>query len=329
MSQQLHTVTASAPGKVLLLGDHVVVYDRPCLVAAVDIPLTVSVTRTNFTGIEIEAPDLGLQSYVKSYDQLTAGHVPTQAEYIEYVVEQFRTHHTVDSGMHIVTQSQIDSRFGFGTSAATLAATVTALNELFQAGYSKKRLFTIAFQALYALKGVGSGADIASSLYGGVQYFVTGGREIEEVFVEGLCLLAVYSGNKADTPTIVRRVADAVQSDPEMGERLFDRSTDLVSQGRAALQKNNMAEFGRLMEENQQLLVELGVSTPAIDHICQIAHKNGAYGAKLSGAGGGDCVIVAVEKTEADRLIEAYATDGFEALKLSIASQGARIVKAS
>ncbi len=321
-------ITVSAPGKLVLLGDHSVVHNRPCLVVSVDTNLTVSVSQSENEMLTINAPDLGLVNYKKEIDQLSLGNLPKQVEYVEFAVHEFLETSGLHVGVQVDTKSDLDSRFGFGTSGATLAATVAALNELFSTGYSNKQLFEIAFRALHSLKGVGSGVDVASSLNGGILYFVTGGKKIEAVdFGQDLCILAVYSGHKANTVTIVTELMQYRKSHQEEVDDLFDQITRLVESGRLALESNDMSRFGECLNEGHKILQKLRVSTPELDDICNIANKHGALGAKLSGAGGGDCAIIAITKDRVRDFINIFERSGYEAVGVKVALQGAHNVE--
>jgi mevalonate kinase len=322
-------VTVSAPGKLLLMGDHAVVYDRPCLVAAIDKRIYVTIKVSAEPGLLIDAPDINLVKYHKDFSKLTKGEVPKQAEYIEQVVHEFRKQYDVGIGIEVSTSApELDSRFGFGTSAATLAATVFALNELTHSSLERKQLFDIAYKSVHALKGVGSGFDVAASLFGSVLYFETGGKEIRSIELnQDLDLTIAYSGHKADTPTIVKRVAMERQTHVALTDRIFDDIKDTVTGSIQLLEQGNFEAFGSNMNKQQKFLEELGVSTKELDEICNLANASGAYGAKLSGAGGGDIALILSPEGSREHVISRLRGAGYVTMELQVDHEGARIEK--
>ncbi len=326
----MKSVTVSAPGKLILLGDYAVVHNHPCLVAAIDQRFTLSARLLDKPELRLNAPKLDLSNYQKPLEQLTIGIVPKAAEYIEYAVSEFIKRYPQKTGVQIDTAAaQMDAKFGFGTSAAATVATIKALAVLFDRDLDNRTIFDISYQTVQALKGVGSGFDMATATYGGFLYFVTGGKAIEPLTIKPFNLIVAYSGNKADTPSLIRAMNDQIKVYPQVIHGFFDVSEQIVEQARQDLQEGNMASLGKLLNMHQGLLAALGVSTPQLDKICQVALTAGAYGAKLSGAGGGDCAIVLAASDKTDTVIDVLNKAGFETMLLSAGSEGVRVEASS
>jgi len=253
-------IKTSAPGKLLLLGDHAVVYNRPCLAMAINKFVTV-------TTVEKKEKE---SAFVAATRQLFE-----------------RKYGPVRVGFKI---DGFDSRLGLGSSAAVTVAVAKALFKLKKIKVSKKELFDFCYKVVKSVQGVGSGFDVAASIYGGVVYFVTGGKVIEKLAVKELPIVVGYSGVKADTAAMIKKAA------PKINRQFLEASTQIVNRGWTALEQKNWPELGRLMNQNQALLRRLGVSTPKLDQMIETALAAGAYGAKLSGAGGGDCMIALVPR---------------------------------
>ncbi len=267
-------ISVSAPGKLMLFGEHAVVYDRPCIVTAVSSRIKVLIERTGGR-FSIDAPQV------------------KDVRFVEEAIHLFQKKYKVGNGLQIKTESQFSSQFGFGSSSAVTVATLFALSKLFNIPLTNKEIFDLGYKVALDVQGVGSGFDIAAAVSGGTVYFVTGGKVIEPLKVKELPLVIGYSGIKADTPTIVKNVKSQMANVKTKSKilKLFDEIQFIVNRAKTELAKQNWPEVGKLMNENHKYLQELGVSTEKLDKMCQAALGAGAYGAKLSGAGGGDCMI--------------------------------------
>ena len=282
-------VKASAPGKLMLFGEHAVVYNYPCIVTTVSprIYVEAEITPGRFN---IDAPQVKNLSFIRE------------------TIKLFQDKYKINSGLSIKTFSDFSSRYGFGSSSAVTVATIFALNKLYQIELSKQDIFDLGYKVVLNVQGVGSGFDIAVATFGGTLYFVTGGKVIEPLFVEELPLVIGYSGTKADTATLVKNLK------PDF--RIFDEIKKIVEEAKIALVKGDWEKTGELMNQNHKLLQELGVSTEKLDKMCQIAVESGAYGAKLSGAGGGDCMVALVPENKIKKVESSIINVGGEILNV-------------
>lgn len=267
-------ITVSAPGKLMLLGEHAVVYGQPCLVTAVDRRLSVGVEISGDKSIQINSPGASDTRFVEAA-----------------VSEFFKTTKLDNPGLHITTKSEFETSLGFGSSAAVTGATVKALSLVMQKSLTDGEIFDIAYKAVYLVQGLGSGFDVAASVWGGTLYFVTGGKAVEPLAADNMPLIVGYSGVKADTTTMVKMVAEKKKKFPEKVDRIFQAIGKLVNQAKEAMVTGDWGRVGKLMDFNQEYLRDLGVSTQKLEDMISAARAAGAWGAKLSGAGGGDCMI--------------------------------------
>ena len=299
-------IKISAPGKLMLFGEHAVVYNRPCIVTAVDQRMNVWIETGLGKTLEIEAPEVGITGYTKNLNDLdkkTA--MPKGVLFLEMAVKNFYNKYRLDSGLKITTKSEFSSTFGFGSSSAVTASTIKGLSELFKIELSKKELFDLAYKTVLDVQGAGSGFDLAATIWGGITYFVTGGKKIIPMKIKNLPLVIGYTGIKADTPTLIRQVNLLYEKHPKLINGVFDSISFLTEEAKKALVKKDFRNAGQLMNFNQGFLEVLSVSTPKLSRLIYAAREAGAYGAKLSGAGGGDCMIaltgqknkIAIEKS--------------------------------
>lgn len=276
-----------AAGKLMLLGEHAVVYNRPCLVMAVDKSLTIAVS----------------ESKTRSKNE---------SVFAKAVIDKF-SHDFGEIKVKIKTIKTFGSEYGLGSSAAVTVALAKALFKLKQIKVGQKELFDFCYQIVKQVQGVGSGFDLAAAIYGGVVYFVTGGEKIEKLKIKELPIVVGYSGVKADTATMIKKIAKKIKQD------FLNESTKIVNQARMQMEQRNWPELGKLMNRNQEILQQLGVSTPKLDKMIEASLKVGAWGAKLSGAGGGDCMIALVDNEKKAAVEKAIKVAGGEILKIKLA----------
>ena len=299
-------IKVSAPGKLMLFGEHAVVYHRSCLVTAVSSRIYVEVKKTPGR-FKIEAPQV------------------KDVRFVEETVAVFKEKYKTGNGLSIKTQSDFSCHYGFGSSSAVTVATIFALSNLYQLNLSKTDIFNLGYKVTLDVQGVGSGFDIAAATYGGTLYFITAGKTIQPLEIEELPLVIGYSGVKADTPKIVKSLKSKVKNDETKYSKIFDQIKEIVEEAKKELEQKNWKKIGELMNDNQQLLQKLGVSTKRLDKMCQAAVAAGAYGAKLSGAGGGDCMIAIVERGKREQVRKAIESVGGQIIRVDNNAEGAKV----
>lgn len=320
----MNKITVSAPGKLMLLGEHAVVYGHPCIVTAVDQRMRVTIEKVDKPLFELDAPDVKVENYKKKLSELGGGDIPKGAQFVEIAVKNIFEKFKLNSGLKITTKSEFSSKFGFGSSSASTVCVVKALSELFDLRLKNKQIFDLAYKTVLDIQGKGSGFDIAAAIYGGTQYFVTGGKEIESLKISTLPLIVGYSGIKADTVTLIDKVKEKF-GDSKRLEEIYGEIETIVEKAKVFFEESNWEEIGKLMNLNQKLLSELGVSIDKLDNMISSAIGNGAYGAKLSGAGGGDCMIaLAAEETKA-AVEKGIINAGGEIIDVTSNASGVRI----
>lgn len=321
-------IEVSAPGKLMLFGEHAVVYDRPCIVTAVDHRMRVSVKLVSGNLVEINAPEVGVKDYRQKIDVLTSNeNLPKGVRFVGTAVRKFFEKYNVASGLRIETKSDFSSEFGFGSSSAVTVSILVALSKLFEKKVTKRELFDLSYRTVLDVQGIGSGFDLAAAIWGGTVYFVTGGKEIIPLKIKELPLVVGFTGIKADTPTLVYQVANLHQNHQNLIDQIFDTITFLTEEARKVLMKSNMPKLGELMDINQGLLDALGVNTPELSNLISAARNEGALGAKLSGAGGGDCMIALVPKETREKIEQAIEKSKGKIISVKANAQGVRVEK--
>jgi len=297
-------IQTSAPGKLLLLGDYTVVYGHPCIVTAVDKRLYVEASIIDAQADSINTPQVKESRFV--------------LETIAYMKEQFK----LSKSIEINTKGDFSHQVGLGSSSAVTVATVEAINQLFKLHLTKKDIFTISYKINLLIQGVGSGFDIAAATYGKTIRYVKGGSELQELSLPSLPLVVGYSGIKADTPYYIRKVAEAFRQRQSELDELFTSMHSLVDKATVALQDSDFQTAGNCLNEGHTILQKLGVSIPKLDAMVNSALNAGAWGAKLSGAGGGDCMIALVPPDKTQKVKDAIKSVGGEIIMVGLQADG-------
>ena len=301
----MNMITMSAPGKLMLFGEHAVVFGEPCIVTAVDQRL--SVTAEKNSRISINAPQV------------------KETKFVDRAVHAFFSKYSKNSRVRLTISSQFSHQVGFGSSSAVTVATLRALSLFFNVPMSDREIFDVAYHVTLDIQGVGSGFDIAAATYGGSLYFKKGGSTIDPLSLSGIPLVVGYTGVKADTPNLVREVAEKQKKYPEKVNKIFIAIGKLVEEARTRMQAGEWERVGKLMDFNQEYLRDLGVSSEKLEALIGAAKKAGAWGAKLSGAGGGDCMIALAPSDKREAIEKGIAKAGGEVIAVSPNAGGVRV----
>jgi mevalonate kinase len=287
-------IVAYASGKVILFGEHAVVYGRP----AIAVPVTEVQAKacvepgTAGQGAVVVAPDLDRRVVV--------GNAPTDEPLACIVRLALQAMGCVpDPDLTITITSTLPIARGMGSGAAVSTAIVRALAKHFDHWFPSQAVSDLVYETEVLYHGTPSGIDNTVVAYEKPVYFVK--DRVREVFWVGQpFLLAVAdTGIESSTKEVVADLRRRYQSEPDRYLPLFDRVGEIAAAARPAIEQGQVEELGRLMNENHVLLQELGVSCPELDRLVMAAREGGALGAKLSGAGwGGNMIALITRETE-------------------------------
>ena len=277
------SITASAPGNLMLLGEHAVLHGRRALVSSVNQRLTVTLTPRPDRQVEIRS---ALGSHETSLDQLEPH------PKFRFILAALHTvAHRLERGVTLEVTAEFSDQIGFGSSAAVTVATVAALHALSRGTVEPRTVFLSARDLIRTVQGRGSGADVAASVYGGIVAYRAEPTDLVPIAVSHP-FTAVYSGSKLPTPEVIRIVEERRGLAPEKFEDLFNRMDRCAGEAALAVQREDWAAFGTLLDQGQQVMEEMGLSNPALDAILHALRTDpGIQGAKISGSGLGDCAI--------------------------------------
>ena len=194
-------------------------------------------------------------------------------------------------GVSVKVESSIPVGVGLGSSASTAVSTIAAVGSLFGHGLNRDVIFDLAYHGERRVHGRPSGIDQTTVTYGGILLFKMGVpfRKIQSS--RPLSLVIGNTGIKRSTGEVVGRVTKLRESEPQYVESLADQVESIVAEAEMALGTGDLEKFGRLMNENQELLSKIGVSSKELDSLIVASREGGALGAKLTGGGGGGCMI--------------------------------------
>lgn len=295
---------ASAPGKVILFGEHAVVYGRAALAAPVaQVHAEVEVLPSSRPGIWFDAPDIQLSAEFKS---LPADH-PLAA-----VVHNLLFALAIDPfpDLSIRIASTIPVASGLGSGAAVSVALIRALSSHLGRPLPDEQVSAYAFEIEKLHHGTPSGIDNAVVTYAQPVYFVRG-RPIEMLRVRDPFTLVIgYTGVPAPTRDSVADVRRLWEGDPPSWDLVFDGIQALARMARDAIETGMWRHLGPLMDENHRLLQRLTVSSPELDRLVLAARQEGALGAKLSGGGRGGNMIALAPAGGPGRIADALTTAG-------------------
>lgn len=284
-------IKVSAPGKLMLLGEHAVVYGYPCIVTAISQRLEVSVSQVDDIPMDRRFVDAAIRAWGDGKDYSFS------------------------------IKSAFSGKYGFGSSSAVTVATLKAMRPTVE----NRVLFETAYKIILDVQGVGSGFDVAAAIYGGTFYFVTAGKVIEPLAIKELPLIVGYTGVKADTTTLIKQVAEKKEKYPERVDRIFRGIAKLVEEAKLRMLEGDWERVGKLMDFNQEYLRDLGVSSEKLEDMISGAKKAGAWGAKLSGAGAGDCMIALAPSDKREAIQKAIAEAGGQVIDVLPNEEGVRV----
>ena len=301
----------SACGKIILLGEHAVVYGRPAI--ALPIPLAVEASVRSGRadkGINIIIPRWGLEQKVKDNAQGFTG----------ILADVIKTMGLEDKDMEIDVFPNVPKAMGLGGSSALAVAIIRAIDHHFKTKLSDNEINELAYQCEKAAHGTPSGVDNTVATFGTPLFY----QKIDDqpIFKEinigqPIELIVGITGLESWTAETVAKVRHAWTHSPERYESLFDQIAQLTDSGLECLKTGKLEELGELMNLCHGYLNALQLSTPELEELVHIARIHGALGAKLTGGGGGGSMIALCQDNK-DEIQEAMHKAGFQTLPYTI-----------
>ena len=289
--EKMPAILASSPGKIILLGEHSVVYGQPAIAVPVTQVKAKAMVTTNPLSppgtVRVDAPDIHFSAVLD--------HIPDENPLAVAIRSVFSTLNvTRPPALTLRITSSIPIASGLGSGAAVTIAILRALSAFLGRPLPDEQVSELAFQVERIHHSTPSGIDNAVITYNQPVFFIRG-QPIQFIQVpKPFCMVIGVTGIQASTAEVVGDLRRRFQIDPAPYEAAFKNIGDLATAGREAIQGGRIEALGSLLNQNHLLLQEIGVSSPELDRLVEAALQAGATGAKLSGAGwGGNMIALA------------------------------------
>ncbi|SFS55063.1 mevalonate kinase [Halostagnicola kamekurae] len=320
---------SSAPGKVYLFGEHAVVYGEPAVPCAIEQRARVGVERRDDEKIRVNAEDLSLDGFTVEYGGRTEDEpdidvseslLAAATGYVDEAIAQVRAvTGEEDVGFDVTIESDIPLGAGLGSSAAVAVAAIDAGTRELGTTLEVEEIADRAFRTEYEVQdGQASRADTFCSATGGAVRVE--GDDCRTIDAPDLPIVIGFDGGAGDTGQLVSDVRD-LREEYEFAANTVESIGNIVRNGEQALADGDVEELGRLMNFNHGLLSALGVSSRSLDAMVWAARDADAYGAKLTGSGGGGC-IVALDPSEATETALKFTPGCEDAFRAELADEG-------
>lgn len=333
-------ILVSSPGKVILLGEHAVVYDKLGISAAAGKYTNVCINSSNDDSIFVKSNTLGLE------DKKNKDEIFKLAEQMDKLKEDGKINEIKDMAKKdkllpsFLVVGKIMMKYGFkpcsieinsevpknlGSSASVFNGIAKGLSEYLGLNLDKGKIGYFANEGDKAVHGTPSGIDAYTIAYGGWNSYrkSEGVKPLENSLK--INLVIIDSCEPARTGETVSFIKKQNEESPSFVNAIMDK-LDIISQnGLEALKNNNIKDVGISMLKYYQELKKFNISTPRLDEIVQIAVKNSFLGAKPTGGwGGGSCIVLAKDEKHVSEIINIYKNNGFNAFAAKLGVEGVK-----
>ena len=315
-SEVVPDLHACGYGKIILLGEHAVVYGSHAIAAPVPLAVRAAVQDTKSGGVDMMIPRWGVE-YRLHRDPAHRDSFQRSLGII------FDTLGLTERSVRIEVFPNVPRAMGLGGSAAMAVAIIRALDMHFKIGLSDAQVNELAFNCEKVAHGTPSGIDNTVATYGKFVLYKRAEKADEAPMMRELHvpkpipMVIGISGKESLTAKTVGGVRTAWQRNPELYERIFREIDQLTLQGVDAVQGNDLERLGDLMNICHGLLNALRVSSWEVEELVQIAREHGALGAKLTGGGGGGSIIALCPENP-EKVIAAMRDAGYQGMEVSI-----------
>ena len=319
-------VKVKAPGKTILFGEHAVVYGYPAIAMAISVNSECIITETDHQKVSIRLKDYDATYEGDNLSTLTSK-VPSKNSQILTCLELFEDQYEIEfRNVEISLSSKLFPSAGLGSSASIAVSLAQAINSFYELELSKAEINEFAYAQEKIVHGSPSGIDNNICTYGNAIYFQEGNFDFIGV-PEDLILLVSYTDIEHNTKEAINRIKHLKEEQPEKTEEYLERIGVITEKAKKELDNGNIQKIGDLMNRNNKYLTKLRVSNQAIEEIVKISREHGAWGAKLTGAGLGGCVISLGERTILKEIQSILTQKGFKSFIANNDTEGVKIIE--
>ena len=302
----------TAPGKIILFGEHAVVYGKPAIAIPVSGMRASAWSESSENGLTINALDLGQKFNLKSENN----------QFSVLAQSILAKNNDNEPNLTINLSSKLPQGSGMGSSAATSTAVCRALSGYLGIDLAENEISELVFDAEKIVHGTPSGIDNTVVAYEMPVYFIKG--EKHETFEPGKEFFLVIgdTGIEASTKETVCNVRKSWEKEPGLMNGYFDEIERVTENGKKAIEKGDEKMVGEIMDKNHDLLNSIGVGHDELEKLIDIAKDGGALGAKLTGGGGGGNMVALAEDKKAQKKIHDAITEaGYRAYQTSFGEE--------
>ena len=311
------TSIAKAPGKIILFGEHFVVYENRAILGAINKYATVTSEKTNTDNILISS-SLGQSSIQKDED---VSNVEKKFRPFFFIAREVIEKNDFDKGITIKIESDIPIGAGLGSSSACCVAAAASILNLFS-NTDEKEVLELAINAEKTIFPNTSGADCTVSVSGGIiEYQKEKGFSKIETENE-FNFIIIDSEQVHSTDKVVERVRKFKENNSEVFTELCSEEERLITKALDSMKKNDLETIGKCMAQNQMFLEQIGVSNDELLSITKEIEKI-TFGAKITGAGDGGCIIALTQND--DDLSEYVNTTKYQTYQVTIQKTGMQV----
>ena len=303
---------ASAPGKVILFGEHFVVYGVGAILCAIDKRAVVSARTVQQNVITIESEIGRFSGSPETELSEVDGHLRPLFHLTKTLVQEYGQ----KQGVTIDVKSEIPPGVGLGSSSACCVAGSAAVSSLFGI-HDMNRILNLAVQAEKTIHQDSSGADCTISTHGGLAEYSKEGKFVQIESKMDLRMIIANSNVEHSTGSMVSKVRQFKEANSERFSEMTRMESELVRQARGLIRRGDLEELGRCMVKNQRLLEEIGVSSRKLDEMVDIANET-SFGSKITGSGGGGCILALGDDSGMQDTIRHLNDSGIECFPVKI-----------
>jgi mevalonate kinase len=301
-------------GKVILLGEHGVVYGRPALACGIERGAVATATESDLPTLTVTTWDVSVPAD------------PASTEALGRAFDALLGVYATRPSLSVTAEVALPAGAGLGCSAALGVAVLAAMDAALGVHREPDARAEASLAWERVFHGTPSGVDSAMASAGGVAIFRRGEPLTRIIPKHPLTLVVANSGEPSSTKSMVDSVRRQRERNPERIDELFDAIASLVRNGHLAIEAGDVHALGQLMDMNHGLLSSLLLSTTGLETLVRAAREAGAEGAKVTGAGGGGCMIALCaddERAECVRAALAAHADEVFVTRVGTAKGGA------
>ena len=305
---------ASAPGKVILFGEHFVVYGVKAILCSINKRVTVTAEKTSERKISINSKIGKLE--LEPDKPISEINSPLKPFY--YLAN--KAVENKDTGIHIQIDSEIPLGAGLGSSSACCVAGAAAIFKLF-GNISKEEVLKLAIEAERTIFENTSGADCTVCTYGGIMEYDKnkGFKKIEHE--PNFQLVIINSNIEHSTQSMVSKVKEFENKNKEEFSKLSNLESKLVEDVLKLVKENKIQEIGQKMNQNQEYLENIGISNKELTKMIKIGQES-SFGAKITGSGGGGCIFALTNESNLQNILKKFKDNNYECFSTKIDFKG-------